>query len=557
MHRRSLSTLLALSLAALLLSGGAGPAVAQDAAAQSPAAPPPSAAPATPPPPLRALDFTPFAGAIAALTAERRTQLDAIVKEATFADLQAAMAAGTLTSVELTTYDLARIQALDVGGLQAVTELNPDALTIAAALDAERAAGTVRGPLHGIPVTLKDNIGTADAMHTTAGAAAMAGHRTAADATVAARLRAAGAVILGKASMSEWAGYIAPRNPGFSTLGGQTVNPLDPRLPTYGSSSGSAVGTSANLFPASIGTETMGSIVAPASINGVVGMHPSVGLVSRAGVIPLSGALDTPGPITRSVTDAAVLLTAMAGPDPADALTTDAGALTGTDFTTFLDPLALKGKRIGIYLGIDKPDSLPDVLPDNVRADLYKQLGLSAAVVGLLGAGADVELVWGRAPDNSADVATLLQNDFRLGFADHMAATDPSFPIQTLADVVAFNETDPARYAPYGQADLVKAAASTLSREETQAIAERLRTEARAWLDGVMAAQQLDAITGVAQSLATMYAPAGYPAITVPMVAGQGLTFTTGYLQDGAAIGYAYAFEQATHVREHFGPSLP
>lgn len=200
---------------------------------------------------------------------------------------------------------------------------------------------------------------------------------------------------------------------------------------------------------------------------------------------------------------------------------------------------------------------MPDDIPTNVLAELYKQLGVSAAAVGLLGAGAEIVLVWGPVPDNTADFATLAQNGLRLGFADLMAAVAPAYPIRTLADVVAFNAADPARNAPYGQADLVTAAASTLGPETYVALGTMLRTEARTWLDGVMAAQQLDAIAAVAQGLAPAYAVAGYPAITVPMLPGLGLTFTTGYLKDGVAIGFAYAYEQTTHVRDVFGPTLP
>ena len=196
-------------------------------------------------------------------------------------------------------------------------ELNPDALAIAADLDAERAAGNVRGPLHGIPVSLKGNIGTADLMHTSAGAVVLADNISDRDSGVATRLRDAGAVLIGKANLSEWAGWIYPalETAGFSALGGFPVNPFDPALPVLGSSSGSAVGTSANLVAASVGTETAGSLIAPASANGVVGMHPSLGLVSRDRVIPLTSQTDTPGPVARTVADAATMLTAIAGVD--------------------------------------------------------------------------------------------------------------------------------------------------------------------------------------------------------------------------------------------------
>jgi len=536
--------LLALPLAALLLAGTAMTVSAQEAS--------PPAGPVTPPAPLRALDLSPFETQIEALAPERRAELDELLVEATFADMQAAMEVDELTSVELTTWYLARIAEQDVAGFQSMNELNPEALTTAAALDEERATGNVRGPLHGIPVSIKDNIGTGDQMHNTGGAAAMETAKADRDAFVAAKLREAGAVILAKANMSEWAGWIYPAQPGFSALGGQSVNPLDPRLPVYGSSSGSAVSTSANLVAGSLGTETLGSLVAPAAINGVVGMHPSIGLVSRDRVIPLTDQTDTPGPLARTVTDAAILLTAISGVDANDPMTADAAALDGTDFTTFLDKDALQGKRVGLYLGVAKPEGLPDPLPADEVTGLLKQLRLDAGAAGLEAAGAEVVLVWGAAPDNMAEFFQVGHNGFRMGFADYMAATDPSYPIQTAADIVAFNEQNPATYAPYGQAPLVTAATSDMTREDYVALGTKLRTDARAWLDGVLADQDLDAIAAPNQALASAYAVAGYPAITVPMSPAVGLTFTGGYLSDGEMVGMAYAYEQATKVREGF-----
>ena len=547
---RRRAPLLSVALAALLVAGTALTATAQSPAASAvPVTPSAPAGPATPPAPVRALDLSPFQDAIAALTPERRAELDTLVIEGTFADLGAAMAGGTLTSVELTTYYLARIQELDVNGFQSMNELNPEALTIAAALDAERAAGTVRGPLHGIPLSLKDNIGTGDQLHTTAGAAALEDAKADRDSAVAAKLRAAGAVILGKANMSEWAGLAYPTQPGFSVLGGQTINPIDATRSPDGSSSGSAVGTSANLVAGSIGTETLGSLVAPAATNGVVGMHPSLGLVSRDRVIPLTDQTDTPGPLARTVTDAAILLTAIAGSDPNDPMTADAAALDGTDFTTFLDKDALKGKRVGIFTTVPKPADFPDVVPPEGVAAVLKQLGLDGGAAGLTAAGAEVVLVWGPMPATDADLFEVIRNGFRLGLPTYMAATDPSFPIQTLADLIAFNDQDPARYAPYGQASLAQTAATALSPEDYAALGAKVRTATRAWLDGVMADQQLDVIVAPNQTLASAYAPAGYPAITVPVAPGLGFTFTTGHLKDGEAIGMAYAFEQATNGR--------
>jgi amidase len=207
---------------------------------------------------------------------------------------------------------------------------------------------------------------------------------------------------------------------------------------------------------------------------------------------------------------------------------------------------------VGLYLGVAKPEGLPDPLPADEVTGLLKQLSLDAGAAGLEAAGAEVVLVWGAAPDNMAEFFGVGNNGFRLGFADYMAATDPSYPIQTAADVVAFNEQDPATYAPYGQAPLVTAATSDMTREDYVALGTKLRTDARAWLDGVLADQDLDAIAAPNQALASAYAVAGYPAITVPMSPAVGLTFTGGYLSDGEMVGMAYAYEQATKVREGF-----
>jgi len=366
------------------------------------------------PPPLRALDFAPFEVALSELDADRVGQLDAIVPEATFDELQSAMAAGELTSLELTTYYLSRIRDIDVGGLQTMLELNPDALSIAADLDAERAAGTVRGPLHGIPISIKDNIGTGDQLHNTAGAAALADVRSDRDSFVAAALREAGAVILGKANMSEWAYWMHLGPSGYTALGGQVLNPYDPTLDPLGSSTGSAVGTSANLVAASIGTETLGSLIAPASVNGVVGMYPSRGLVSRDRVIPITDQTDTPGPIARTVTDAAILLTAMAGVDAEDDTTNEAAELAGTDFTKLLDAQALQGVRVGLFTSAAEP------YENMTNEEFFDLIGMSPAIAGLEAAGAEVVPIWDAGVDNSELFVVLGNNGLRLGFADYI-----------------------------------------------------------------------------------------------------------------------------------------
>ncbi len=299
-------------------------------------------------------DFTPFTAALEAYTSEQATAREALVSGKTVPELQALMESGELTSVDLVVYYLERIQRYDVDKLNSVLELNPDVLEIAQTLDDERAAGNVRGGMHGIPVLLKDNIATGDDLHTAAGAAAMLNWNPDRDAFLVSQLREAGAVILGKANLSEWANWMDPCMPnGFSANGGQTQNPYGP-FETFGSSSGSAVSVAAELTAVSVGTETQGSLIKPAVINSVVAPKTSRGLVSGDYVIPLLPWQDVPGPVGRTVTDVAVLLSAMTGVDENDPETANAAALAGTDFTQFLTADALADVRVGLPVWNDE-----------------------------------------------------------------------------------------------------------------------------------------------------------------------------------------------------------
>src|SRR6478609_5270701 len=273
------------------------------------------------------------------------------LEELTIADLQNKMKTGELTSKAITEFYLEKINSLDKNGpaINSVIELNPDALTIAARLDKERNENKVRGALHGIPVLIKDNIDTGDQMLTTAGSIAMEGNRAAKDAFIISKLREAGAVLLGKTNLSEWANFRSSRSSsGWSSRGGQTKNPYSLERNPCGSSSGSGAAVSANLCAVAIGTETDGSIICPSSINGIVGIKPTVGLLSRSGIIPISATTDTAGPMARTVTDAAILLSALTGIDENDAVTKSSEGKTEKDYTKFLDADGLKGKRIGI-----------------------------------------------------------------------------------------------------------------------------------------------------------------------------------------------------------------
>ncbi len=369
--------------------------------------------------------------------------------EASVADLQERMASGELTARRLAEACLARIAALDRQGpeLRSVIETNPEALAIAEALDAERRAKGARGPLHGIPVLVKDNVDTADRMTTTAGSLALEGSTPPRDAHVAARLREAGAILLGKANMSEWANFRSSRSvSGWSARGGQCRNPYALDRNPCGSSSGSGVAVSASLVPLAVGTETDGSIVCPSTNCGIVGIKPTVGLVSRAGIIPISHTQDTAGPMARTVADAAALLTALAGVDPRDPATA-AGKGRAADFTKALDPDGLRGARIGVARNLAgfHPDT--DRLFEEALAEMKRR---GAEIVD----PADVPNV----KELGDPEFEVLLYEFKAGLEAYFASLGPKAPVKTLADVIAFNERNREREMPFfGQELFLKA----------------------------------------------------------------------------------------------------
>lgn len=492
----------------------------------------------------------------------------AAIVESSIPALQEAMAEGRLSARRLAQACLERIAAIDQAGpaLRAVIEVNPDALAIADALDAERAAGSVRGPLHGIPVLLKDNIDTEDRMLTTAGSLALVGSRAAQDATAVARLRAAGAVILGKTNMSEWANFRSDHSTsGWSGRGGQTKNPhvLD-RNPS-GSSSGSAAAVAASLCAVAVGSETDGSIVSPASKCGVVGIKPTVGLVSRAGVIPISSTQDTLGPHARSVADAAILLGVLAGADLRDPAT--AAAPFGS-YTQFLDPDGLRGARIGVLR--DKGAVGYSRHTDAVFAQ-------SLAALQRLGATlVDPVHIDGDTSDVHHDEFTVLLYEFQHDMAAYLATRlpgpDGAEPPRSLADLIAFNLAHAEQeLGLFGQETFEQAAAKgPLSEPAYREALARSRDGSRARIDAALAGQRLDAIVaptgqpawpidpvnGDPQSggaSAGAAARAGYPLITVPAGAARGLpigiTFIGGAYSEPTLVRLAYAFEQGTRAR--------
>jgi amidase len=489
--------------------------------------------------------------------------LDAGVREQ-----QALMAAGKLTSATLVQRYLARIAAVDKAGprLNAIIELNPDTLTIAAGLDRERKAGTVRGPLHGIPVLLKDNIATADKMSTSAGSLALAGVRAARDSFVAARLRAAGAVILGKTNLSEWANMRSTHSvSGWSGRGGQTRNPYALDRNTSGSSSGSAAAMAAALATLAVGTETDGSIVSPASICGIVGIKPTLGLVSRSGIIPIAHSQDTAGPMARTVADAALLLAAMAGADTDDAATAPAAG-KAADYAAALRTDGLRGKRLGVARNFFGNSPAVDAVIDAELAVLKAQ---GATLVDVKVPNVD------KYGDTELEV---LLSEFRPDLEAYLARYAPHAPVRTMADVIAFNDEHAAQeLRHFGQEHLIAAQArpGLDARAYRDALAANHRYSRAEGIDAILREEKLDALVAPTggtgwltdyingdhdgPGFSTPAAVAGYPHVTVP--AGQvhglpvGLSFVGTAWSEATLIGMAYAYEQASRRRRP--PTFP
>jgi amidase len=496
------------------------------------------------------------------------------LEEVTAAQLQAGMASGRWTSRRIVEQYLERIAALDRAGpsLHAIIETNPDAVSLAEALDRERSAGRTRGPLHGVPVLLKDNIDTADRMTTTAGSLALEGSVPPRDSHVAERLRAAGAVLLAKANLSEWANIRSSHSSsGWSARGGQCRNPYVLDRNPCGSSSGSAAGVSANLGAVAVGTETDGSIVCPAGANGVVGIKPTVGLVSRAGIVPISHTQDTAGPLCRTVADAAALLTAMAGTDALDPATAAAAGHVAPDYTRFLDPAGLRGARIGVAR--EKFFGYSDVTDRLAAAALDAMRGAGAVIVD----PADIPHA---GTYDDAELEVLLY-ELKADLNAYLAALGPSAPVRTLADVIAFNERERAREMPYfGQELFVRAQAKgpLTSPGYRKALRDCRRLSRTLGIDAVMTRHRLDALvapTGnpawptdavngdhFTGSSSTPAAVAGYPSVSVPMGDAWGLPVNLSFIgrawSEPVLIRLAYAFEQITMHRKapRFLPTL-
>ncbi|MEO7021567.1 MAG: amidase [Ktedonobacteraceae bacterium] len=488
------------------------------------------------------------------------------LEEQSISELQEAMTAGTLTARSLVEMYQQRIQALDQNGpaLRSVLEINPDALAIAEALDEERRIQGPRGPLHGIPILLKDNIATADHMQTTAGSLALLGSQPARDAFVAHKLREAGAVILGKANLSEWANFRSTTSSsGWSARGGQTLNPYVLDRSPCGSSSGSASAVAANLAAASLGSETDGSILCPAAVCGVVGIKPTVGLTSRAGVIPIAHSQDTVGPFGRTVTDAAILLGAITGVDERDPATQESAGKFHTDYTRFLKRDGLKGARIGIarqvYFGYHpKIDRAANAAIEQMRE-------MGAVIID------PANIPSAKQMSTSKSEETVLLFELKADLNTYLAELVSS-PVRTLAEIIAFNEAHAQEELPYfGQEHFLQAQEKgpLTDPDYLAALAENQRLARQEGIDAVMDEHQLDALVMPTLSLPCRIdlvngdhfagactqpaALAGYPAISVPagFIFGLpfGMTFMGRAYSEATLIKLAYAFEQGTKAR--------
>jgi len=503
------------------------------------------------------------AGQAAAFTLGTPTSFT--LEEATIPQIQAAFDADLITSAQLVQLYLNRINAYDVynpstprgAQLNSIRVINPNALQEAAALDAERKLTGPRGPLHGIPILLKDNVDTFD-LPTTAGSVALAGSIPPDDAFITQQLRDAGAVILGKTNLTEFANYLTNGMPaGYSSLGGYVYNPYNPAalpggdgrpvLSPGGSSAGSGAAIAANLAVVAIGTETSGSILSPANQNSLVGIKPTLGLASRDGIIPIAASQDVPGPLARTVTDAAIMLGVIAGFDPNDPITSTGIGKTYTDYTQFLNADALKGARIGVPKQVFWT-GLPDVQLALVQNALNTMQSLGAELVE-----ADIATV-------PLPASTVLSYEFKRDLNAYLATLGPDAPVKTLADVIAFNNANADVALKYGQVLAIASQARDLSPGSADTIrylsdrAQDLSLAGEKGIDAYLETYNLDAIFFPGTRGANIAARAGYPSVIVPAGyqpdgAPFGITFSGTAFSEPELLGFAYAFEQATNLR--------
>jgi amidase len=482
--------------------------------------------------------------------------------EETIGSLREKLASGKYTSEQLVQLYLKRIEAIDATGpqLHSVIEVNPDAVAIAVAMDKELKAGKNRGPLHGIPVLIKDNIDTADKMQTTAGSLAMAGNIASKDAFIVKKLREAGAIIIGKTNLSEWANFRSTQScSGWSSRGGQTKNPYILDHNPCGSSAGSGAAVSANLCVVAVGTETDGSIVCPASVNGIVGIKPTVGLVSRSGIIPISKTQDTAGPMARTVTDAAILLGAITAIDEDDSVTLESKGKAQKDYTTFLDINALKGKRIGIE---KKPQGNNKYI-NALLADAINLLKKQGAII------IEIDYLEKINALGQAEFE-VLQYEFKDGLNSYLATANAK--VKNLKEVIDFNAANEDKAMPYFKQETLESS-NTKKGLDDKKYTDALNVSfegSKGILNTVFEDNKLDAICGITMgpacsidmiygdrwggySLTSPAAASGYPHITIPngMVYDLpvGLSFFGTPYTEGELIGLGYAYEQASKKR--------
>lgn len=468
------------------------------------------------------------------------------LEKSTILDIQQAMHAQNFTSKELVQFYLNQIADYN-HKVNAILEINPDALMIAESLDRERRIKGIRSSLHGIPILLKDNINTGDHMHTSAGSQALATSFGKDDAFLVKKLRRAGAVILGKTNMTEWANFMSDKMPnGYSSRGGQVLNPYGPgTLDVGGSSSGSAVAVACHFATAAVGTETNGSILSPSSSNAGVGLKPTVGLVSRSGIIPISYSQDTAGPMTRNVTDAAILLSSLSGEDPMDAATHSIPAQQ--DYTPYLLPTLFEAFRIGIvHAGYyDKMHHEEQTKLDHVSEELKK---LGCSIIDLDQLSPD--------QDQLEENYEVLRYEFKSGLNSYLAK-ETSSSYHNLQSIINYYQQNPLAL-PYGQSVLIEANETSGSLTEPQYLKSRLQDLSQAkenGLDLIMKNEKLDALLFVGAYGSTLPAKAGYPSITIPAGFTSnkkpfGITFTGKPFSEPQLIKLAYAFEQLTHDRK-------
>jgi len=497
---------------------------------------------------------------------EETTSIDAVpdfeLNEESITSLQEKISAGKYNSEQITKLYLDRIDAIDKKGpmLNSVIEINPDAMNIAKAMDNERKSGKTRGPLHGIPVLIKDNIDTADKMQTTAGSLALEGHIAANDSFVAKKLREAGAVIMGKTNLSEWANFRSSHSSsGWSSRGGQTKCPYILDHNPCGSSSGSGTAVAANLCTVAVGTETDGSVTCPASVNGIVGLKPTVGLVSRSGIIPISSTQDTAGPMGRTVKDVAILLGALAGADAADAITKESNGKSYPDYTKFLDANGLKGKRIGID---KKPQGDNQYMHALIKkaVDLLKQQGAEI-----------IEVEYFEKISKLGDAEfEVMKYEFKEGLNKYLSTANAK--VKTLTEVIAFNKMNEERAMPYFKQETLEASdkMGDLNNKGYKEALQKSHAGSKQIIDDVIKQNKLDAICGLtmgpACSIDMIYgdrwgdvfltqpaAASGYPHISVPggMVYDLpvGISFFGPAYSEAVLLSIAYAYEQASKNR--------